>query len=288
MIKSWKSLFNFSRGINSKLKGRIRKGIPDKFRCTVWYDLLNAQDAKTRVPNYYKIDLTLVNPVTTDEIERDVDRTFPRHSMFIENGGEGQCALRRMLLSYAALDPECGYCQGMGFIAGLFLTYMIEEEAFHCFYAVLQRPSCPLRLFYLPKLVEFQKILHVFAELGKIHLGKLWTHLCDEGMHPTMYATEWIMTMFCRGFSFDLVTRVWDIFLQEGKIKIVYRVSLALLKYFEKQFLAAKFEKIMELIRELPRHIDAVKVIDLAWTIPLKTAQIEHQEKLYLEMQKEK
>ena len=48
-------------------------------------------------------------------------------------------------------------------------------------------------------------------------------------MLPSMYATEWFMTMFCRGFSFDLVTRVWDIFLFEG-YKIVYRVGLALLK----------------------------------------------------------
>ena len=43
------------------------------------------------------------------------------------------------------------------------------------------------------------------------------------------YATEWLLTMFCRGFSFDLVTRVWDVFFSEG-YKIVYRVALALVK----------------------------------------------------------
>jgi Rab-GTPase-TBC domain len=35
--------------------------------------------------------------------------------------------------------------------------------------------------------------------------------------------------MYCRGFSFDLVTRVWDVFFNEG-YKIVYRVALALVK----------------------------------------------------------
>jgi hypothetical protein len=30
------------------------------------------------------------------------------------------------------------------------------------------------------------------------------------------YFTEWAMTIFTRGFSFDLVTRVWDVFLNEG------------------------------------------------------------------------
>lgn len=45
------------------------------------------------------------------------------------------------------------------------------------------------------------------------------------------YATEWLLTMYCRGFSFDLVTRVWDVFFSEG-YKIVFRVALALVKVF--------------------------------------------------------
>ncbi len=44
------------------------------------------------------------------------------------------------------------------------------------------------------------------------------------------YFTEWALTLFSRGFSFDLVTRVWDVLMTEGSYKIVYRVALALLK----------------------------------------------------------
>jgi hypothetical protein len=83
---------------------------------------------------------------------------------------------------------------------------------------------------YLPRLIETQKVLHVFECLGRLHLPVLWSHFEREGIHPTMFFTEWAMTMFCRGFSFELVTRVWDIFLYEGDYKIVYRVSLAILK----------------------------------------------------------
>lgn len=36
--------------------------------------------------------------------------------------------------------------------------------------------------------------------------------------------------LFSRGFSFDLVTRVWDVLMTEGSYKIIYRVSLAMLK----------------------------------------------------------
>jgi hypothetical protein len=42
----------------------------------------------------------------------------------------GQAALRRVLRAYSYYDPEVGYCQGMNFIAGMFLTIMSEEEAF--------------------------------------------------------------------------------------------------------------------------------------------------------------
>jgi Rab-GTPase-TBC domain len=42
----------------------------------------------------------------------------------------GQTALRRVLRAYSYYDPEVGYCQGMNFIAGMFLTLMSEEEAF--------------------------------------------------------------------------------------------------------------------------------------------------------------
>jgi hypothetical protein len=118
-----------------------------------------------------------------DIIERDIYRTYPKHSLFYEeerpnevppehpllggfcdpelaalilslesdlkiscSGGTlkpvsslslngtktpgGQAALRRVLRAYSYYDRDVGYCQGMNFIAGMFLTLMSEEEAF--------------------------------------------------------------------------------------------------------------------------------------------------------------
>ena len=56
----------------------------------------------------------------------------------MEKNGRGQESLRRLLQLYAAIDPEVGYCQGMGFIAGLLLTYMTEDDSFYCFATALQ------------------------------------------------------------------------------------------------------------------------------------------------------
>ena len=71
--------------------------------------------------------------------------------------------------------------------------------------------------------------MHVYSELGRQRLPKLFTHLEQENLHESMYSIEWFMTIYTRSFRFDLVTRIWDVMLHEGK-KIVFRVALALMK----------------------------------------------------------
>lgn len=122
-------------------------------------------------------------------------------------------------------------------------------------------------------MAETQCALYVYAELGKKHLGRLWTHLIEQGMHPTMYATEWIMTMFCRGFSFELATRVMDVYMYEGQ-KIVYRVALALIKNIERELLDADFESLMQIVRNIPTLTDANTVMDIAFKLPVKRDEI--------------
>lgn len=264
-----------------KLKRRVKKGIPDSLRSKAWYGLCDIENTvKNKIPDLDKLDIKSLPSRTVDEIERDIDRTFPRHELFSVRNGQGQTSLRKMLLRYAVVDPEVGYCQGMGFIAGLLLYYLPEDEAFYVFYSALQNPETNLRLLYFPDMIAAQKKLFVFGKLGQLHLGKLWEHLENQQIHPTMYATEWIMCMFCRGFSFDLVTRVWDIFLFNG-YKIVYRVALALIKNAEKEFMSAKFEDIMGIMRNLPTLVDAEELINLSMTIKLTRAQITKYEKEY-------
>jgi TBC1 domain family member 10 len=261
-----------------KLKERIKKGIPNDCRDTAWYTISQASifQEKYPIPSELTRDESKLNLATLDDIERDIDRTFPRHRLFVDKeNGVGPTSLRNILRWYSAIDPEVGYCQGMGFLAGLFVVFMEEKRAFYTFCAAMQLSSeVPLRNLYLPSMAETQRVLYVYGELGKLHLGKLWRHLLDEKMHPTMYATDWLMTMFCRGFSFDLVTRVMDVFLKEG-YKIVYRVSLALIKNLEKEFLEEDFEGIMHLLRRIPELTDADTIMELAYKIPVKRREIE-------------
>lgn len=267
MMKKW------DKYSASKLKSRIRKGIPDVARGFAWFKLSGGATYKSKYPNLAELDRLELDPLVLDEIDRDVTRTFPKHILFEAEGSIGQSMLRKVLMRCAAMDHEVGYCQGMGFIVGMLLTFMPDDEAFYCFQATLEDPKYNLRQMYLGSMIGVQRSLYVFGELGRRHLGRLWIHLTGEGVHPTMFATEWLMTMFTRGFSFDLAGRVWEIYLNEG-YKIVYRVGLAILKNVESELLAASFEGIMAILREISASVDGEIVVQLGWTIPLTRAEI--------------
>ena len=61
---------------------------------------------------------------------QDLARTFPGNAWM--RTGEGQAALRRVLLAFAAQNPRIGYCQSMNFLAAALLLALdrAEEPAF--------------------------------------------------------------------------------------------------------------------------------------------------------------
>jgi hypothetical protein len=120
----------------------------------------------------YSADVN-ISALTSDDIEKDIERTFPRHELFT-HGGAGQDLLRRVLRAYANIDQECGYCQGMSFIAAMFIMYLPEDLAFYGFLTAMSRikpqssgPRCnlPLRSMFLPTLAELQRVLVVYDKL---------------------------------------------------------------------------------------------------------------------------
>jgi len=79
---------------------------------------------------------------------------------------------------------------------------------------------------------------------------------------------------------------VWDIYFHEG-YKIVYRVALALIKNAQADLMGASFERIMDILRNLPSGVDATHLMEnVVWKIPLTHAQIETHGKEYDTMKK--
>lgn len=51
-------------------------------------------------------------------------RTFPQHPYFQRQLGAGQLSLFNVLKAYSLRDEQVGYCQGLGFVAGILLMHV--------------------------------------------------------------------------------------------------------------------------------------------------------------------
>lgn len=220
-----------------------------------------------------EIDLRIVSPLS----DKSTTVGLQQYSIHDRNGNctiqattqSGQAALRRVLRAYSYYDSEVGYCQGMNFIAGMFLTLMTEEEAFWLLVSVMSEKPCNMRGLFGEGMLETHKVLFVAEKLIYHYLSRLARHFEKEHVHVTMYATQWLLTQYTSSFKFDLVFRVWDAFLGEGW-KIIYRIMLALLQKHQAQLLKMTFEEILTFFRDLPDRVDGAQIMEMALKIPLR------------------
>lgn len=72
----------------------------------------------------------------------------------------------RLTRLWTLVSTQVGYVQGMGFIAGLLLLYMCEEDAFWTLVALLKGAvHMPLEGLYQAGLPLLQQFLHQFSRL---------------------------------------------------------------------------------------------------------------------------
>lgn len=182
------------------------------------------------------------------QIMLDVDRSFPSHKMFIQGsseGKEGRASLFRVLAVYAMYNPDVSYCQGMSYIAGMFLMNMDEEDSFWCLVSMFERPKY-LAGYFNDSLGKIQKHGEVFQRLMKLRKPKLDKHLESLGVSPLMYLTPWFLALFTSLPCWDAVLLIWDLLLLDG-MTVIFRSALALL-----DILSVKVLPLNEMSQALP------------------------------------
>ncbi|KAK6255644.1 hypothetical protein SCA6_016949 [Theobroma cacao] len=299
----WK---HYARRKPHVVKRRIRKGIPDCLRGLVWQLISGSRDLLLMNPGVYegimvptsKVFLSLyvtfgfvgsgvcpslsilahylmeqqlvIYETSASELDiiRDISRTFPSHVFFQQRHGPGQRSLYNVLKAYSVFDRDVGYVQGMGFLAGLLLLYMSEEDAFWLLVALLKGAvHAPMEGLYQVGLPLVQQYLFQFEQLVREHLPKLGEHFSQEMINPSMYASQWFITVFSYSFPFPLALRIWDVFLYEG-VKIVSKVGLALLKYCHDDLIKLSFEKLIHALRNFPEDaMDPDTLLPMAYSI---------------------
>ncbi|XP_017082203.1 TBC1 domain family member 4 isoform X1 [Drosophila eugracilis] len=240
----------------------IRTGVPRSKRGDVWTFLAEQHSMNTapvdtkRFPNFNTPYHTLLKHLTEHQhaIFIDLGRTFPNHQFYKDPLGLGQLSLFNLLKAYSILDPELGYCQGLGFICGVLLLHCDEANAFQLLKHLMFRRN--MRTKYLPDMKKFQLQLYQLSRLVKDHLPDLYVWLDQNDVSPTLYAAPWILTVFSSQFPLGFVARVFDLLFLESS-DVIFKFAIALLSVHKQQLLAKdNFEEIMDYLKTVVPKVE--------------------------------
>ncbi|XP_067615044.1 TBC1 domain family member 4 isoform X2 [Eurosta solidaginis] len=263
----------------------IKNGVPRSKRGDVWTFLADQHSMNTapvdtnKFPNFNTSYHTLLKNLTEHQhaIFIDLGRTFPNHKFYKDPLGLGQLSLFNLLKAYSILDPELGYCQGLGFICGILLLHCDEADAFQLLKHLMFRRQ--MRTKYLPDMKKFQLQLYQLSRLVKDHLPELYIWLDQNDVSPTLYAAPWILTVFSSQFPLGFVARVFDLLFLESS-EVIFKFAIALLTVHEDELLARdNFEEIMDYLKTVVPKMEASameKIMKLVFTMDVSKQLTEY------------
>jgi hypothetical protein len=236
----------------------LRHGIPPEYRGQMWSELVGARAKRATKPaTYYTTILKKATressaSISAEDIEKDLDRTFPENIFFNKMGKE---RLRNVLLAYSERNPKVGYCQSMNFIVALLLLHLDEEDSFWVMCAIIE-DMCPA---YFGNMMLGSRIdQYVFESLLKTKHPALKRHLDTLGASLPLLTTPWFLCLFAVALPCETVFRVWDVLFYEG-FSAVFRISLALFRMAEPQLMSARsLGQVMGMLKADLLHLYAI------------------------------
>ncbi|XP_053948466.1 ecotropic viral integration site 5 ortholog isoform X7 [Anastrepha ludens] len=267
---------------NPCVRDLVRRGIPHHFRAIVWQQLCGASDTdKKQYADYIK-----ATSACEKVIRRDIARTYPEVDFFKEKDGPGQEALFNVIKAYSLHDREVGYCQGSGFIVGLLLMQMPEEEAFAVLVQIMQQHR--MRDMFKPSMSELGLCMYQLENLVQEQIPEMHIHFQQQGFQTTMYASSWFLTLYTTTLNLNLSCRIMDVFLSEG-MEFIFKVALALLLLGKETLLCLDMEAMLKFFqKELPGRVEAdpEAFFNLAYSIKINTKRMKKMEKEYQDLKK--
>ncbi|XP_067949945.1 TBC1 domain family member 4-like [Watersipora subatra] len=250
-------LWNLVKDGPASLRDMVKHGVPRQRRGEIWkllakqYNISikglhdHAEERPSNMPQY----LDLLQGLTPHQhaILIDLGRTFPQHDYFKMQLGAGQLALFNILKAYSLVDTEVGYCQGLGFVAGILLMHIKEEESFELLCHLMYELG--LRKLYKPNMAGLQVSMYQLARLMRDKHPTLYAHLEDVDVTPMLYAAPWFITLFSSQFTIGFVSRVFDFLFMEG-YSAVFKIALSLVSVHHDAIMASdSFEGVMNVFK---------------------------------------
>ncbi|KAF4670039.1 hypothetical protein FOL47_002270 [Perkinsus chesapeaki] len=257
-----RGISNFIREQPEKFHRRARRGIPAEYRWTVWKACVSHDERFVRNVYWKLTGLGSENEQWGRAIKIDVPRTFPRDQAARTGSQLSEAHLKslyRILVAYANLNPDVGYCQGMNFVAGLLLlvacpdtntppSSVEEEEVFWVFVCLMEYDG--LAGFYRENFPLLGRYTHAFDELLARELPDLRDHFMDEGVQPTLYIHQWYLSIFINCLPLHTVLVLWDVIVSDG-LPVILSISIALLKVLRPALMQMEFEDIVRFFKTM-------------------------------------
>ena len=222
----------------NKLKKLVGLGVPRHLRGIIWFVASGGYTKmRTARPGYYQElqRYIIISSKTTNQIEKDLPRTFPDHHFFQSEVAIN--GLKRLLVGYSLRNPHLGYTQSMNYIAGILLLIVENEErAFWIFCAIIE--DC-LQDYFIRSILGAQVDRDLLRILLQKRYPKITTHLDNVCFPLETLSLRWFMCMFsASGLPTDTVLRIWDHFFIERSSNILVETGLAIVKRHERDIMS--------------------------------------------------
>ncbi|KIJ66440.1 hypothetical protein HYDPIDRAFT_166664 [Hydnomerulius pinastri MD-312] len=234
-----------------KLRRRVYKGIPDRWRSATWEVLTNTYSRSGHEELVKSGDIyrqALEKPSSYDiQIDLDVPRTISGHILFRTRYGLGQRSLFHVLHSFSLQCAECGYVQGMGPIAATLLCYFEPEKV----YATLTRlhDAYNMHTIFSPGFPGLLEAIFVQERIMELKMPDVYAAFKKHMISTTSYATKWYITLFANSVPFQTQLRLWDAFLLDGQ-DVFVAVAIAIVWVYRDHITSssANFETVLSLL----------------------------------------
>lgn len=196
-------------------------GVPSKLRGAVWYACSSAALKRHAAPHSYG-DLVAAGMRLDNDAVYQIEKDLPRTGVPTVSTHP----LRRVLLAFAARNPEIGYCQSMNFITAALLQYCDEEHAFWVLCSLIE--DILPQDYYTVRMTGLRADMQVLDLLVARFLPKLHQHFTKLGVDLSLVSMNWFLCLFTNTFPVDQSHRVLDCLLHEGPL-VLFRAALGLL-----------------------------------------------------------
>jgi len=202
----------------SELHELVAAGVPLKHRLVLWSGWTAGSGAAGLDAHEELSD------GVSGKIELDVPRTCP--DLFTDAQRD---SLRRILRAHAASNPHAGYCQGINFIAAVFLLVGFDDSTAYTAMTHLLQSVCPG--YHDSSLEGFRRDALVLQCLVDKVLPDVSGALKKQNVPVDILAIDHFIALTARTWPLAATVRLWDLLFLHGQ-RMLFASFLALLQLY--------------------------------------------------------